>query len=164
MRKYSLLFLFVFFLFACSGDKADMPRLELDAIFLNGGEEDYSHNIKGILPLSQGDSIDVSFLLDGNGTDLKTFIVENENKNIEVVVKPLHRDEISDEFTNEDKGVLGYKDKVRSTFVVVRLTVRGLKEEEFKLSFYLNSKAPDCEAAKYNLNLKTTTQPRVEEE
>ncbi|MDR0658343.1 MAG: DUF5035 family protein [Mediterranea sp.] len=158
MRKYSLLFLFVSFLFACSGDKADMPRLELDAIFLNGGEKDYSHDIEGILPLSQGDSIDVSFLLDGNGTDLKTFIVKNENKNIEVAI-PFHPDEISDEFTT-DEGVLWYKDGVRSASVVVRLTVRGGKEEEFGLSFYLNSKAPDCEAATYDLNLKTTTQPR----
>lgn len=163
MKKYSLLFLFVFFLFACSDDKTDMPRLELYSISLNGGDEDYSRNLKEILPLSQGDYIDVSFLLDGDGADLKTFVVKNENGNIKPVLF-FYPDEISDEFTELSEGVIGYKDGIRSTYITVKLKVMSAKDDEFRIGFYLNSKAPDCEGAVYYLDLETTTEPRVNEE
>jgi hypothetical protein len=164
MKKYSLLFLFVFFLFACSDSKTDMPRLELKTIFLNGGEEDYSRNLEEIPPLRQSDYINVSFSLDGNGTDLNTFIVENKNENISAVIIPSLPDEISEELTDKEE-ILRYKDGVQSTSVEVKLTVQEAKEEGVSLHFYLNSKAPDSEGAKYLLVLETTVQPReVEEE
>ncbi|MDR3117848.1 MAG: DUF5035 family protein [Mediterranea sp.] len=164
MKKYSLLFLFVSCLFACSDTEKNMPRLELETILLNGGEKDYSQNLNDILPLSQGDYINVSFLLDGNGTDLKTFVVKNDNENIESVIMPAFpSDEIADEFT--DKGVLGYKDGIQHSSIAVKLTVRTARTERLRVGFYLNSKAPNSKGAIYYLDLETTIQPReVEEE
>ena len=163
MKKYSLLFLSVFFIFACSDDKTDMPRLELYSISLNGGDEDYSRNLKEILPLSSGDYIDVSFLLNGNGADLKTFVVKNENTNFKTTLF-FEGDQISDEFSNLSEGILGYRDDIRETWVTVKLKVKAAKKEKNTISFYLNSKAPDCEGAVYHLDLETTTAPRVSEE
>jgi len=163
MKKYTLLFLFVFFLFACSDDKTDMPHLELYSVSLNGGDEDYSRDLKEILPLSPSDYIDVSFLLDGGGADLKTFVVKNENNNIKPVMF-FYRDEVSDEFTELSEGIIGYKDGIRSTYITVKLKVMSAKNDEFRIGFYLNSKAPDCEGAVHYLDLETTTEPRVNEE
>lgn len=163
MKKYLLLLLFAFSLFACAIDQANTPRLELKTIFFNDKEEDYSRKLNEILPLCQGDSIKVSFSLNGNGTDLSTFIVKSESENIAFVTYPRDPDEISDELNIE--GTLRYKDGVRKTSVAVRLTVLEARDEEFKLSFYLNSKAsPESEGALYSLDLKTTMQPREEDQ
>lgn len=161
MKKYSILLIFVSLLLACSDDKSDMPKLELIGAFLNGGDVDYSHNLDDILPLSPGDELDVSFFLDGNGTDLKTFIVKSKSDN----VKPLlfiDPEEIADEFTDLKEGTLGYKDGIMETRIPVKLKVQIGKEEEVRVSFYLNSKAPDCEGASYYLDLSTTTSLREE--
>lgn len=160
MKKYPLFLISVFMLCACVNDKTSMPSLELYAVVLNDGDHDYSRNMEEILPLSPGDFIDVTFLLDGNGTDLKSFVVKNEYENIKSTMF-FYADEVSDDFTDLSEGILGYVDHVRSTFVTIKLTVREGKEEEPKIGFYLNTKSPDSEGAAYYLQLKTTTQPRM---
>lgn len=162
MKKYLLLYLFSFFLLACSDDETDKPRIELHSISLNGGDEDYSNNLEALLPLSPGDYIDVAFLLYGNGADLKTFMVKNEDSNFNYTLF-FEIDWISDEFSNISEGILGYKDDVRDTWVTVKLKVKAAKQEKSTVSFYLNSKALDCEGAVYHLDLETTTEPRVNE-
>lgn len=159
MKKYVLLLLLFLPLLSCSDDKADMPNMKLLKITFNGGEEDFSNRLGDILPLNSGDVLDVSFLLDGNGIDLKTFIVKSESDNISTLMSS-YGDDISDDFSDLSKGQLAYKDGVKKTSVAVKLIVRQIKEEELKVCFYLNSKSPDCEGASYYLDLKTTTLPR----
>lgn len=161
MKKYSILLIFVSLLLSCSDDKSDMPKLELIGAFLNGGDIDYSRNLDDILPLSAGEELELSFSLDGNGIDLKSFIVENKSSNITILVLPIDKDEISEEFSDPTNR-LGYKDGIRKTKAKVNLTINGAKNEEAQLSFYLNSKAPDGEGASSYLDLTTTTTPREE--
>jgi len=163
MKQCWLLLLFAFILLACSDDKSDMPRLELAGVFLNGGDHDYSRKINDILPLSSGDYVDVSFTLDGNGTDLMTYIVDSDNTNVDAQISEYVKSEISEEFSGLPKRI-GFKDGVKKTKVTVRLNVNKPKEEEVTVKFYLNSKAPDCEGAVYHLDLKTTTEPRIPDE
>jgi hypothetical protein len=137
-----------------------MPSLELESILFNEEKKDYSRNLEEILPLRQGDSINVSFLLYGNGADLRTFMVEHDSKNINAIIRPSDSNQISDEFSNIPEGILGYKDNIRKTKVTVQLKVQAAKEEKSKISFYLNSKAPDSEGDMYSLEMETTDKPR----
>ncbi|WP_163172989.1 DUF5035 family protein [Bacteroides sp. 51] len=164
MKKYSLLSLLLCFLFACSDDKTDMPRIELSNLFLNGEDKDYSRNLKDILPLSAGDYINVSFRLYGNEADLASFVVGNEDSNINARISSYPENEVASDFLPTDDEMLRYKDGIRSTWVEVTLRVRSAKEEEVRPAFYLNSKAPDCEGAVYYLDLTTTAKPRASEE
>jgi hypothetical protein len=137
-----------------------MPSLKLETILFNEEERDYSRNLEEILPLRQGDSIDVSFLLYGNGADLHTFMVKHDSKNINAIVRPSDPDQISEDFSDIPNGILGYKDNIRKTKVTVRLKVRTAQEEKSKISFYLNSKAPGSEGDMYSIDMATTEKPR----
>lgn len=161
MKKHTILLLLISFLCACSDDKTDMPQIELLTVSLNGGDEDYSRNLQDILPLSPGDYIDVSFLLSGNGTDLKTFMVKKGSENL-ISTLFFYGDEVSDEFSDLSEGVLGYKDGVKATYIAVKLKVNAGKDEDVRVAFYLNSKAADCEGAVYYLDLETTKDLRLD--
>lgn len=163
MKKEWLLYLLTLLFFcACSDDKSDTPQLELNGIFLNGGNEDYSQKMDELLPLRAGDFLTVFFVLDGNGTDLKSFMAKNESDNIQVMFTYMDDKKISDDFTDLSKGILYYKDGVETTDVAVELKVLKAKKEDYDVSFYLNSKAPDCEGASYHLGFAATTEPRDE--
>lgn len=160
MKKCLLLLPFLLFLFACSEDKTDMPRLEFTSIFLNGADEDFSKNLEDIPPLSPGDYIDVSLLLDGNGTDLKTFVMKCDNENIESALT-FSEDEVSNDFTSLPEESLRFKDEVQRTVISVKLTVLGAREEEVNVCFNLNTKHKGVVCY---LDLRTTTEPRASEE
>lgn len=163
MKKYSLLTILLCFLFACSDDKSDMPRMELSGVYLNGEDKDYSRNLKDMLPLRARDYVEVSFRLYGNDADLASFVVKSEDTNISAVISSYPENEVASDFLPTEE-MLRYKDGIRSTWVKVTLRVKSAKEEEVRPAFYLNSKAPDCEGAVYYLDLTTTTEPRPTEE
>lgn len=159
MKKYTILFLLICFLYSCSNDTADMPNLELTGVYLNGEDKNYSLNLNEILPLSAGDYIKVSFSLYGNEADLASFVVKNENTNVSAVISSYPENEVAADFLPTEE-MLRYKDGVRRTEVEITAKVKSAKDEEVRLAFYLNSKAPDIEGAVYYLDLTTTTNPR----
>ena len=94
-------------------------------------------------------------LLDGNGAELKTFKLQNDD---EVDTKLFYEQtEVSTEgnLTDVEKGQLRFKDGVTQTRVMVKATIEHVdKNGDVKLEFYLSSKA-ECEGAQEEIGLKT---------
>ena len=105
-----------------------------------------------------GDEVEALLLLDGNGAELKTFKLQNDE---ELATKLIYKEEeVSTEgnLTDEDKGQLRFKDGVTQSQVIVRATIEHVDENgDVKLEFYLSSKA-ECEGAEEVIGLKTTNE------
>jgi hypothetical protein len=107
-----------------------------------------------------GDEVKAFLLLDGNGAELKTFKLQNDD---EVDTKLFYeKTEVSTEgnLTDVEKGQLRFKDGVSKAKIMVIATIKQVdKNGDVKLEFYLSSKA-ECEGAQEEIGLKT----KVEDE
>lgn len=169
--KKRVLWLLPLFLGACS-DSGESPVIKIEKLYVktdsdsgSAKEEDYANKMDELPALKEGDEVEALLLLDGNGSELKTFTLQNENDE-EVEAKPrfLEESEISTEgnLTNENKGQYRFKDGVRQARVMVEATVAHVgKDGEVKLSFYLSSKA-ECEGAQEEIGLKTKVENEKE--
>ena len=146
--KKRVLLLLPLFLGACS-DSGESPVITIERLYVNTGPdsedskgEDYTNQKDNLPALKVGDKVNAFLLLDGNGAELKTFKLQND----EAVKAELRYEkaEVSTEgnLTDEEKGQLRFKDG------------------DVKLAFYLSSKA-ECEGAQEEIGLKTK---EVEEE
>ena len=110
--------------------------------------------------LKVGDEVKAFLLLDGNGAELKTFKLQNDD---EVDTKLFYEQtEVSTEgnLTDVEKGQLRFKDGVSKAKIMVIATIKQVdKNGDVKLEFYLSSKA-ECEGAQEEIGLKT----KVEDE
>ena len=158
--KKRVLLLLPLFLGACS-DSGESPVITIERLYVNTGPdsedskgEDYTNQKDNLPALKIGDKVNAFLLLDGNGAELKTFKLQNDE-----AVKA----EVSTEgnLTDEEKGQLRFKDGVTQTRVMVKATIEHVdKNGDVKLAFYLSSKA-ECEGAQEEIGLKTK---EVEEE
>lgn len=160
--KKRVLLLLPLFLGACS-DSGESPVIKIEKLYVKtesdsdgAKEEDYANKMDELPALKEGDEVEALLLLDGKGSELKTFTLQNDE---EVKAKPrfLEESEISTEgnLTNENRGQYRFKDGVKQTRVMVEATVVHVgKDGEVKLSFYLSSKA-ECEGAQEEIGLKT---------
>ena len=102
-----------------------------------------------------GDEVKALLLLDGNGAELKTFRLQNDD---EVDTKLIfEKTEVSTEgnLTDVEKGQLRFKDGVSKAKIMVIATIKQVdKNGDVKLEFYLSSKA-ECEGAQEEIGLKT---------
>lgn len=154
--KKRILFLLPLFLGACS-KSGESPLIKVEKLYISGGAEvNYANDMEALPALKVGDEITAGLLLDGNGSELKTFSLEKDDQiDTKINYQPT---EVSTEgnLTDEDQGRLRFKDGVTQTHVMVKATVAHVdKEGNAKLLFYLSSKA-ECEGAQEVISLKTT--------
>lgn len=153
--KKRVLFLLPLFLGACSNSE-ESPVITIDKLLVNDDKEvNYANRMDELPVLKVGDKIDALLSLDGNGSELKTFKLQNDD---EVKTELLYeKTEVTTEgnLTDEQKGQLRFKDGVTVSRVLVHATVdRVDKNGDVKLIFYLSSKA-ECEGAQEEIDLKT---------
>ena len=162
--KKKVLFLLPLFLGACS-DSGESPVITIEKLYVKvdqgDGEtirEDYANRMSEMPALKVGDKVDAFLILDGNGAELKSFKLQNDE---ELATKLIYKEEeVSTEgnLTDEDKGQLRFKDGVTQSQVIVRATIEHVDENgDVKLEFYLSSKA-ECEGAEEVIGLKTTNE------
>ena len=161
--KKRVLLLLPLFLGACS-DSGESPVIKIEKLYAkiesdgentSSGERDYANQREELPALKVGDEVKAFLLLDGNGAELKTFKLQND----EAVKAELRYEkaEVSTEgnLTDEEKGQLRFKDGVTQTRVMVKATIEHVdKNGDVKLAFYLSSKA-ECEGAQEEIGLKT---------
>ena len=166
--KKRVLLLLPLFLGACS-DSGESPVIKIEKLYAkiesdgentSSDEKDYANQRDELPALKVGDEVKAFLLLDGNGAELKTFKLQND----EAVKAELRYEkaEVSTEgnLTDEGKGQLRFKDGVTQTRVMVKATIEHVdKNGDVKLEFYLSSKA-ECEGAQEEIGLKT----KVEDE
>lgn len=159
--KKRVLFLLPLFLGACS-DSGESPVITIEKLFVNvdpNGEnsyqENYANRMDELPALKVGDKLDALLSLDGNGAELKTFKLQNDDE-VKTELR-YEKEEVTTEgnLTDEEKGQLRFKDGVTQTKILVRATVEHVdKNGDVQLSFYLSSKA-ECEGAEEVIGLKT---------
>ena len=165
--KKRVLLLLPLFLGACS-DSGESPVITIERLYVNTGPdsedskgEDYTNQKDNLPALKVGDKVNAFLLLDGNGAELKTFKLQNDD---EVDTKLFYeKTEVSTEgnLTDVEKGQLRFKDGVSKAKIMVIATIKQVdKNGDVKLAFYLSSKA-ECEGAQEEIGLKTK---EVEEE
>ena len=165
--KKRVLLLLPLFLGACS-DSGESPVITIERLYVNTGPdsedskgEDYTNQKDNLPALKVGDKVNAFLLLDGNGAELKTFKLQNDD---EVDTKLFYEQtEVSTEgnLTDVEKGQLRFKDGVSKAKIMVIATIKQVdKNGDVKLAFYLSSKA-ECEGAQEEIGLKTK---EVEEE
>lgn len=155
--KKKVLFLLPLFLGACSNSE-ESPIITIDQLLVNDNKEvNYANRMDELPVLKVGDKIDALLALDGNGSELKTFTLQNGDE-VKVKTELLYeKTEVTTEgnLTDEEKGQLRFKDGVTVSRILVHATVEHVdKNGDVKLIFYLSSKA-ECEGAQEEINLKT---------
>ena len=151
--KKRVLLLLPLFLGACS-DSGESPVITIERLYVNTDPdsedskgEDYTNQKDNLPALKVGDKVNAFLLLDGNGAELKTFKLQNDE-----AVKAELRYEKAEVST---EGNLTDEDGVTQTRVMVKATIEHVdKNGDVKLAFYLSSKA-ECEGAQEEIGLKT---------
>ena len=95
---------------ACK-DSVPSPTIEMQGLYVNDGEMDYTRQMEALPPLKVDDELEISLKLDGNGEELNTFLVKEETPGsketaVEIDFNDLPEETLSDdkEFTDKDKG------------------------------------------------------------
>ncbi len=155
MRKLFFPLLSLCLLTTACKDSVPSPTIEMEGLYVNGGEMDYARQMEVLPPLKVDDELEISLKLDGNGEELNTFLVKEETLGSEATAVTVDFNELPEEalsddkeFTDKDNGKLGFKDGVSQTKVGLRAKVQQVTEAGVKLKFYLVSKPGNCEGAK----------------
>ena len=159
--KKRVLLLLPLFLGACS-NSGESPVIKIEKLYVKAEsnsdgakEEDYANKMDELPDLKVGDEVKALLFLDGNGAELKTFKLQNDD---ELDTRLFYeKTEVSTEgnLTDEEKGQLRFKDGVKQTRIMVRATIEHVdKNGDVRLEFYLSSKA-ECEGAQEEIGLKT---------
>ena len=159
--KKRVLLLLPLFLGACS-NSGESPVIKIEKLYVKAEsnsdgakEEDYANKMDELPDLKVGDEVKALLFLDGNGAELKTFKLQNDD---ELDTKLFYeKTEVSTEgnLTDEEKGQLRFKDGVKQARIMVRATIEHVdKNGDVRLEFYLSSKA-ECEGAQEEIGLKT---------
>ena len=118
--KKRVLLLLPLFLGACS-DSGESPVIKIEKLYAKvesddensgSGEKDYANQRDELPALKVGDEVKALLLLDGNGAELKTFRLQNDD---EVDTKLIfEKTEVSTEgnLTDVEKGQLRFKDEI----------------------------------------------------
>lgn len=154
MRKI-LLYLLPLLLAACSSNHSN-PVIRIEKLYINEDQEtNYAKEESAMPPLKKGDKVTTVLALDGNGADLKTFLLKTDEK--VVFNMYFEKSEVSSDenLTDDKKGRLRFLDGVSYSQLMVEATVTEVdKEGNVKLAFYLSSKA-EGDGAQETIDLKT---------
>ncbi len=159
MRKLFLL-LSLFLLVACSKSTSH-PAIFLSSVRVNDEPTDYARSMSDMPALELSDEVTVDLWLDGDGGELNTFLVQEAKEDgtlslLDIDFDDLPENDLSQdkEFTDKDKGVLGFTDGVKRASLKVKAKVQRLSAEEAKLNLYLFCKEVESEGAKLELTFK----------
>lgn len=166
--KKRVLLLLPLFLGACS-NSGESPVIKIEKLYVkaesnsdSSKEEDYANKMDELPALKVGDEVKALLLLDGNGAELKSFQLQNDD---ELATKLFYeKTEVTTEgnLTDEEKGQLRFKDGVTQTKIMVQATINHVdKNGDVRLEFYLSSKA-ECEGAQEEIGLKTKVEDEKE--
>lgn len=167
--KKRVLLLLPLFLGACS-DSGESPVITIEKLFVEVSSEedghkekmDYANRMEEMPALKKGDKVDAILTLDGNGAELKTFQLQNDEA-LKTVLR-YEESQVTTEgnLTNKEEGQLRFKDGVTQAKIMVEAIVEHLdKNGDVRLAFYLSSKA-ECEGAEEEIGLKTTVDEKKE--
>lgn len=156
MRKVFILVFSIFLFTGCLDSESDMPIMDIVGIYITGdeGETNYANQFNNMSPLTEGDEVDILFDLAGNGNDLRSFIVKADNEKLKTIMFFMI-DEVSNEFSDIEEGILVFVDGVAETGLTVKVKITAPMDGEQPVSFYLSSKAADCQGARIELKLPT---------
>ena len=157
MKKILIFILISIWVMSCSDSILDTPGMKIVGVYINDDRIDYSDQLESLPLLTVGDEVDILFILDGNGDDLKTFVAQSDDSKVKTSMF-FRIDEVSDEFSDLSHGILGFVDNVTQTGLTVKATVNGIFDKKVKLSFYLFSKSPGSEGAFIEVMLSTGTE------
>lgn len=150
------LLLLSLFLLSCSTSDSDKPKIEIVEVYVDGDDTNYLNKLNRMPLLNVGDRVDIGLDLDGNGNDLRTFMILNQEPAlVETTITLFQYDEVSDGFSDLDNGTLGFVDDISATYLTVKAEIKSIAEEKVTLSFCLFSKAPDSKGASVEITLKT---------
>ncbi len=154
MKKIILSILPLLWFCGCADSDSNMPVMKIVGIHIVGDEEEvnYANNLHQMPSLAKGDKVDIGIELYGNGNDLRSFIVQNEEDKVKTVLF-FQIDEVSQELS--DINELVFNDGITETSLAVKAEILKDEDGEQKISFFLNSKAIDSEGAHIDLVLKT---------
>lgn len=167
--KKRVLLLLPLFLGACS-DSGESPVITIEKLFVEVSSEedghkekmDYANRMEEMPALKKGDKVDAILALDGNGAELKTFQLQNDEA-LKTVLR-YEESQVTTEgnLTNKEEGQLRFKDGVTQAKIMVEAIVEHVdKNGDVRLAFYLSSKA-ECEGAEEEIGLKTTVDEKKE--
>lgn len=155
MRKLLIIFCIPLLCLCCSDSESERPIMEIVGIYIDGDEEEinYVDQFSKIPDLGVGDVIDFSFILDGNGNNLRSFILGYEKSDFETLMD-LTDGEISPDFSDLNGGKAVFVDGIIETEVTVKVKIKAPLTTK-PLSFHLNPKSPDSKSAIIGLDLKS---------
>lgn len=153
--KKLLPFLPLLLLLAACSNSAPSPVIKITGLFLNGDEKDYAKEQSSMPSLKVGDEVLVSLQLDGSGEELNTFIVQDNDQQLNIEEFYLPETGVSTEtnFTDLDKGVVGFENGVKQTELKVKAKVKAVNDEDATLLFYLFSRA-ECDGDQKEVDMK----------
>lgn len=139
----------------CTDSNSDKPIIEIVGIYIDGDENNtnYAKGYNRLPVLEKGDKVDILIKLHGNGDDLRSFIVQSDEEIKTLIIFQI--DEVSEELSEADKGILVYNDNIRETGLTVKAEILKSEETEHTISFFLSSKAVGSEGEQLDLILKT---------
>ena len=138
--KKRVLLLLPLFLGACS-DSGESPVIKIEKLYAKvesedessgSGEKDYANQRDELPALKVGDEVKALLLLDGNGAELKTFRLQNDD---EVDTKLIfEKTEVSTEgnLTDVEKGQLRFKEGVSKAKIMVIATIKQVDKPDDK--------------------------------
>ncbi|NDW13389.1 DUF5035 domain-containing protein [Bacteroides sp. 214] len=153
MKHLFALLCVCFFVLSCADDQANAPLIKIDGVYINSDKTNYSQHIESIPQLTIGDVISFSLTLDGNGYDLKTFLLKNENQDIDINLC-CDEDKMSKDFSVPEEGQVIFVDDINHISIDIDATVVKFSEDMSVLAFYLFSKGKDSEGAVVKIPLE----------
>lgn len=151
----NLVFILLLFSFAsCSSSDDDIPVIEIIKLCVNDDETNYYDKLNHLPVLVVGDELNIELKLDGRGNELYSFLIQEEKTQVPLfsVDMEYNKDEISDELSNPENGILVFKDGILGTVLRLKVVTKAIANKA-TISFYLSSKG-DTEGAKKVIDLK----------
>ena len=139
----------LFFLSSCSSDTAVSPAINIENCSVNG------ELVSGMPSVKVGDVVELSLNLAGNGSELGSFQVRVDEKEIKMSLAEYEKENVTTDknFTNTDECQLRFVDGVKVSNVKVKAMVQSVDEDYINMTFYLSAKA-NCEGSELNVELK----------
>lgn len=145
MRKILFLLLTVILSQACTST-SENPIIEITSVTLNDSSLNYNSSAEAMPELKKGDELTIGLSLNGNGEELNTFIVHEENeleKQLDEIDIDLPDTGVSEDknFTRPEEGIITFKNNVYQANLTLEAKVKDIKRDFLTLNLYLFSRS-----------------------
>lgn len=152
MKKIFLLFTLLVFLSSCLST-GETPIIIVDSLLVNGEiPECYLSNNVGTPILKEGDELELTLQLDGNGANLQTFSIGIPQKYLDLeLIYDAELVTTEEELIDVESGLLRFSDGVEKAQIKLLAQVEEVLDdrETLTLSFYLSSNAGAVGASQF---------------